>query len=117
MRAKKLEVFSAGKWKNVGKIYFTKTKDCSKKFPYGQFFIWEVDRLGTIDKDGRGTLRIRESVNSPSTYAKIYIYESLEARNEVYEMRKARGYEIAQCVIFDGQWDSTRDLCVGATGP
>jgi hypothetical protein len=114
---KKLEIFNAGKWKSVGKIQFTKTKECSVKFPYGQFLVWEVDRLGTIDKDGLGTLRIRESVNSPSSYAKIFIYESAEARNDVYEIRKARGYEIAQCVIFDGQWDSNRDICVGATGP
>ena len=115
---KKLEVFSAGKWKSVGKIQFTKTKDCSKKYPYGQFFIWEVDRLGTIDKNGlQGTLRLRESVNSPSTYTKISIYESMEARNEAVRMQVDGYYEVVQCAIFGGQWDSTRDICVGATGP
>ena len=114
---KKLEVFSAGKWKSVGKIQFTKTKDCSKKYPYGQLLVWEVDRLGTVDKDGLGTLRIRESANSPSTYAKIFIYESVEARSEVSEMRKARAYEMFECeLILSGQWDSTRDICVGPAG-
>ena len=115
---KKLEIFNAGKWKSVGKIQFTKTKDCWKKYPYGQFFIWEVDRLGTMDKSGlQGTLRIRNSVNAPSTYAKIIIYESMEARNEAAKMQVEGYYQIVECAIFGGQWDSTRDICVGATGP
>ena len=71
-----------------------------------------------MDKSGlQGTLRIRNSVNAPSTYAKIIIYESMEARNEAAKMQVEGYYQIVECAIFGGQWDSTRDICVGATGP
>lgn len=118
---KRLEIFVSGNWKSVGKVQFIKSKSCFEefpKYPYAQVFMWEVDRLGTLDQDGlKGTLRLRHSVNKPTEYAKIFIYESEEAMQEAREQRKADASAIIECELFsNGQWDSTRKICVGKPG-
>ncbi len=111
---KRLQIFVRDKWQSVGKVVFRKTDTCSKKSPYLHIFEWEIDRLGLLDDKMPyfGTLRLRETTASPSIYANIKIYESVEAINRAREEKIANAGRIFECVLLDGQWDSTRNICV-----
>ena len=111
---KRLQIFVKGKWRSVGKVVFRKTDTCSKKNPYLHIFEWEIDRLGRLNNKMPffGTLRVRETTSSPSLYASINIYESVEAINRAREEKIGEFGRVFECVILDGQWDSTRNICV-----
>ena len=111
---KRLQIFVRDTWQSVGTVVFRKTDTCTKKNPYLHIFEWEIDRLGSLDNKMPyfGTLRVREKTASPSIYAKINIYESVEAINRALEEKITDAGRIFECVIFDGQWDSTRNICV-----
>ena len=112
---KRLQIFVRDQWQSVGQVVFRKTAACSeKKYPYQHIFEWEIDRLGRLDDKMPyfGKLRLRETVSSPSFYANINIYESVEAINRAREEKIANAGRIFECVILDGQWDSSRNICV-----
>lgn len=111
---KRLQIFVRDKWRNVGKVIFRKTEACGKKYPYEQIFEWEIDRLGSLDREMPyfGTLRLRETTSSPSAYAKVSIYESSQAIQEVRSLREALGRQMLECLILGGQWDQDKDICV-----
>jgi len=111
---KRLQIFVRDKWQSVGKVVFRKTETCSEKNPYLHIFEWEIDRLGSLDNKMPyfGTLRVRETTASPSVYASINIYESVDAINRALEEKITDAGQIFECVILDGQWDSTRNICV-----
>lgn len=121
---KRLEVFVAGRWKAVGKNEYVKSGQCSKKYPFQQRFVWEVDVLGDVGADNiSGKLRMRDSTSKPSIYVQSTIFESevayqakqqaeADAAKRAEEERRAKASLMFMCLIQGGQWNSQGDYCV-----
>ncbi len=121
---KRLEVFNGTKWSSVGKVKFPKSSSCTKKNPYMQTFVWEVDRFGMMNNDGiSGKARLRNSAIKPSTYSQIIVFESeasynakIQAEQKAAEEKKRRDEYIAmkqfECLILGGEWNSQGEYCV-----
>jgi hypothetical protein len=117
----KLQRFEFGTWKDSGVTIFSKNPViCGSKKPYEKFFQWEVDRLGVTSSDGfSGKLRLRNVSQKPAVYVVITIYESVQSKEqEAVKKEREEANRIAivnlqfMCLVFGGQWDSSRNICV-----
>lgn len=117
---KRLEIFSGNRWKPVGKTVFARSASCTKKNPFVQKFVWEVDVMGEIETGNfSGKLRMRDTAVKPSIYVQATVYESQAAYDAKVEADKRAeaeriaGYMAAfNCLVRGGEWNSQGNYCV-----
>ena len=119
----RLQIFVSNKWQSVGKVIFIKDESCKKNY-YGQFFVWEVDRLGKQQENGiSGKVLLRNITATPSEYSEIIIYASMaQYINEIAKLQKEKQKKederisgiigVANCVASGGRWNFADNSCV-----